>query len=196
MLHNNEIINKEQIIEQKIIQKISDAIDVNYNVSQIKIDSFDDFYNKLYLPYKDGEPIYYRGERRSSPTRKLLPTFLRTNEIISTYNDMPIVNLDYQKLCDFYCGKSRFMSVYKTIYSNDKEQNIYNMLAFAQHYLGISPFIDFSKSLFVALSFALKDRDEISENIVIYTALDIDCDDTSNDIDEVTDWLENLMFPL
>lgn len=63
------------------------------------------------------------------------------------------------------------------------------MLAFAQHYLDVSPFIDFSASLYVALSFAMKGRTEFSDDIVIYTAFDIGDDDTTTDENEVNEWL-------
>lgn len=65
------------------------------------------------------------------------------------------------------------------------------MLAFAQHYLDLSPFIDFTKSLFVALSFAMKGRESFEDDIVVYTAFDIGDDDTTESTDEVNRWLEN-----
>ncbi len=189
MSAKKDIFNIQQN-KEKLVKHLSDEFDVNYNVSQIKIESFDDFYEQLFKPYENGKPIYYRGERKNSPSRKLLPTLLRTDTLISAYNDTPVININYEKLCDYYRANSRFMSVYKTIYSKKEEQNIYTMLAFAQHYMGVSPFIDFSKSLYVALSFAIKGREKIEDDIVVYTAYDIDSDDTSNDIEEVIGWIE------
>ena len=65
------------------------------------------------------------------------------------------------------------------------------MTAFAQHYLDISPFVDFTKCIYVALSFAIKGRETADSDIVIYTAEDIGDDDTSSDMNEVNEWLGN-----
>ena len=66
---------------------------------------------------------------------------------------------------------------------------MYYMTAFAQHYLDISPFVDFTKCIYVALSFAIKGRETADSDIVIYTAEDIGDDDTSSDMNEVNEWL-------
>lgn len=186
----DDIIALEQESKHKIKQKLSDAFDINYSVSQIRIESMDDFYKHLYTPFKNEEKIYYRGERFNSPSRKLIPTFLRSNEVMSAYKENTVIKIDRSLLLDFYNSKKQFMSVYETVYKNPDERNLYNMLAFAQHYLGVSPLIDFTKSLYVALSFAIKDRTEIKDDIVIYTAYDIGFDDTSTDLEEVNSWLE------
>ena len=68
---------------------------------------------------------------------------------------------------------------------------MYYMTAFAQHYLDISPFVDFTKCIYVALSFAIKGRETADSDIVIYTAEDIGDDDTSSDMNEVNEWLGN-----
>ena len=65
------------------------------------------------------------------------------------------------------------------------KDSMYYMTAFAQHYLDISPFVDFTKCIYVALSFAIKGRETADSDIVIYTAEDIGDDDTSSDMNEV-----------
>lgn len=192
----DEIKNIEIESKNKIIEKLSDAFDVNYDVSQIRIETMQEFNEYLLRPFKQGAEIYYRGERINSKTRKLLPTFLRSDEITSYYNEKVVTDITTDFVMDFYNSKPQFISVYNAIYSDYKERNMYNMLAFAQHYLDISPFIDFTKSLYVALSFAIKGRDTFEDDIVVYTAFDIGFDDTSSDIDEVNSWLQNYSVQL
>lgn len=189
---NNELLPQIRLDGKKrIIEKLNDTFDVNYKVSQIKISTLDEFFDAIYTPFIAGERIFYRGEKINSSSRKLLPTFLRNDELVSRYDSQSIIRLDYNSICDFYNSKKQFMSVYEAVYDNPKERNTYKMLAFAQHYLGVSPFIDFTKNLFVALSFALKGREVIDDDIVLYSAYDVDFDDTCHDINEVNSWLEN-----
>lgn len=178
-------------MKQRIKAKLEDIFDVNYSVSCIPISTMKDFNRELVTPFKNKEKIYYRGERILSEKRRLVPTFLRKQDIIKEISDEAVINLTGDILFDYYSGKKRFMSVYNTLYSECNAECMYNMLAFAQHYLDISPLIDFSKNLFVSLSFALKGRENITEDIVIYTVYDIGNDDTSTDIKEVNGWLKN-----
>lgn len=192
----DELKNIEQESKNILTEKLSDVFDVNYDVSQIRIETIEDFNKYLLHPFQNGAEVYYRGERINSPKRKLLPTLLRSDYIKSLYKEQMVTNINTDMMIDFYNEKRQFLSVYETIYSNYEERNMYNMLAFAQHYLDVSPFIDFTKSLYVALSFAIKGREEVKDDIVIYTAFDIGFDDTSSDIEEVNYWLQNYNIQL
>jgi hypothetical protein len=68
---------------------------------------------------------------------------------------------------------------------------MFSFLAFSQHYFGISPLIDFTKSPYVALSFSLKDRTEYDSDILIYTLEIKDNDDYTNSQDIANKWIEN-----
>lgn len=171
---------------RRLRTRLQDTFDINYDVAQIQIDSFEAFENELLTPFLKSSGIYYRGERICSPSRRLLPTFLRKAAFES---DELYTHFDAKALFDFYVGKKAFTDVYTTLYGQPDPDRQYKMLAFAQHYLDISPFIDFSASLYVALSFAMKGRTEFSDNIVIYTAFDIGDDDTTTDENEVNEWL-------
>lgn len=175
----------------RIKDRLEDAFDVNFDVSEIKIDTFDDFGRVLLEPYNGGEKLYYRGERIKSRTRRLIPTLLRNEDVIEEMNGGSIFNIDSKKLFDFYCSRKHFISVYKTLYGEPSKDSMYYMTAFAQHYLDISPFVDFTKCIYVALSFAIKGRETADSDIVIYTAEDIGDDDTSSDMNEVNTWLGN-----
>lgn len=188
---NEEYRLSDPPFRRKIRQKLADAFDVNYEVAQISVNTMEDFQRELYQPFVCGKKIYYRGERICSPSRRLIPTLLRTQDVISQYAGKKVVDLDSRAVFDYYCAKPSFLSVYETIYGTPSVENMYNMLAFAQHYLDVSPFIDFTKSLFVALSFALKGREEFCDDIVLYTAFDIGDDDTTQSVHEVNGWLEN-----
>lgn len=176
-------------IDIRLKKKLEDALDVNYTVSEIKINTMEEFDEALYSPFLKGSNTFYRGERCCSAKRRLLPTYLRNKESMAFTENKIFSEITSQTLFDFYTGKKTFLSVYETLYGKADINNMYPMLAFAQHYLDISPFIDFTASLYVAMSFALKGRDSFPDDIVIYTAFDIGDDDTTDDINEVNRWL-------
>lgn len=85
----------------RIKDRLEDAFDVNFDVSEIKIDTFDDFGRVLLEPYNGGEKLYYRGERIKSRTRRLIPTLLRNEDVIAEMNGGSIFNIDSKKLLIF-----------------------------------------------------------------------------------------------
>lgn len=177
---------KKTIVRHRLRTRLQDAFDVNYAVAQVRVDSLDAFEVELLTPFLKSSGIFYRGERICSSSRRLLPTFLRKEALTG---EELYTHLDARALFDFYTGNKAFTDVYTTLYGTPDPERQYKMLAFAQHYLDVSPFIDFSASLYVALSFAMKGRTEFSDDIVIYTAFDIGDDDTTTDENEVNAWL-------
>lgn len=179
-------------IRTSIKRRLEDIFDVNYAVSEIHVDSLEAFDELVYQPFLNpGAPIYYRGERKNDIKRRLVPTLLRNTDYFRNNLTDAISTIDSKKLFGFYENNAVFMRVFKTLYGEPSDKNMYEMLAFAQHYLDMSPFIDFSKSLFVALSFAMKGKTEFSEDIVLYTAVDIGDDDSTQSVEEVNEWLCN-----
>lgn len=179
-------------IRASLKERLEDMFDVSYAVSKIPIETMDDFERELLQPYLHMEaPIYYRGERKESPSRRLVPTLLRNSDCFRHNQTDAICTIDSSMLFNFFEKNKTFMTVFETLYGKPSYENMYAMLAFAQHYLDMSPFIDFSKSLYVSLSFALKGRKEFSEDIVLYTAVDIGEDDSTQSIEEVNEWLCN-----
>lgn len=191
MLNKNRLPISELAINKNIKEKLEDVFDVSFSVSEIQIDSMDSFLKRLDKPFRENENIYYRGERINTASRRLIPTYLRNDKPCFSDRTEKLINLNSRTLYDFYMGNKQFSTVYSTLYGEASVDKMYNMTAFAQHYLDISPFIDFSKSLYVAVSFALKGREKAQDNFVIYTAYDIGDDDTTSDINEVNLWLEN-----
>ena len=177
---------KKTIVRRRLRTRLQDAFDVNYAVAQVRVDSMEAFESELLTPFLQSSGIFYRGERICSSSRRLLPTFLRKEALTG---EELYTHLDARALFDFYTGNKAFTDVYTTLYGAPDPERQYKMLAFAQHYLDVSPFIDFSASLYVALSFAMKGRTEFSDDIVIYTAFDIGDDDTTTDENEVNAWL-------
>lgn len=153
--------------QNKLANKLED-LDFDFRADTVKIESMRDLEEKLYLPFSRGEQIFYRGERQSSITRPLLPSIYRNKEILFDHsNKVDLVTS--QELYKFYKNKSGFFDLYEHIIEPVSTDNMYNFLAFSQHYFGISPLIDFTKSLDVALSFALKGRTSFDKDILIYT---------------------------
>ncbi len=179
-------------IRSSIKKRLEDIFDVSYAVSEIRIDSLEVFDELIYQPFlHPSEPIYYRGERKNDINRRLVPTLLRNTDYFRNNLTDAISTVDSKKLFAFYEENDVFMRVFKALYGEPSYKNMYAMLAFAQHYLDMSPFIDFTKSLFVALSFAMKGKTEFTEDIVLYTAVDIGDDDSTQDVEEVNEWICN-----
>lgn len=177
--------------DKKLKKKLTDTFDYNYSAATVYINSEEDFMTHLYAPFSAGERIYYRGERVNDERRILIPSLLRSESAFRSDFKDGIVYLNNRKLYDFYKSKPNFVNVYKTMNGNFDEHSMYKMLAFAQHYLHISPLIDFTKSLYVALSFALKNKTVFNDDPVIYTVFDVGHNDTSDDIREVNKWIED-----
>ncbi|MBS7390339.1 MAG: hypothetical protein KIG33_08400, partial [Oscillospiraceae bacterium] len=59
----DKIMQKEDILRSQFIARLEDALDVNFGVSEIEIDTLEKFNEKLYVPFLQGSGVVYRGER-------------------------------------------------------------------------------------------------------------------------------------
>jgi hypothetical protein len=144
----------------------------------------------LLNPFEQGKKIYYRGERISSITRPLLPSIYREKEFLFDSNKT-VTLVNNQSLYDYYKRHTAYFELFEKILGSVDKNKMYSFLAFSQHYFGISPLIDFTKSLYVALSFALKDRTEYSNDILIYTLEIKDNDDYTDSLEVADKWLKD-----
>lgn len=184
-------MQKEDILRSQFIARLEDALDVNFGVSEIEIDTLEKFNEELYVPFLQGSGVVYRGERIHSQQRRLIPTLLRQKA--SELKELEIeksLNISGRYLFDMYVAKERFYEVYNLLYGDTDRYKMYNMTALAQHYLDLSPFIDFTKSLYVSLSFAIKGRASAEEDFVVYTVRDSSGKNSSSDIEQANKWLE------
>lgn len=173
-----------------IVKKIEDQLDFDFNINIGYIDSFEDFQNIILSPYNQGKRVFYRGERKNSITRPLIPSIFRNkNFLLSENENATMINCDY--LYDFYNRVPEYFDLCQRIFGAITTDNMYQFLAFSQHYYGISPLIDFTKSPYVALSFALKDRTEYKEDILIYTLEILDDKDYTCDYDTANSWIRD-----
>lgn len=149
---------------------LENELDFDFSVNEKYISDYDAFCKYLKNPFEKKEKmIFYRGERKNHISRPLVPTLLRNREMLLKKNEL-VVDIDSKFLRDFYAEKGQFLNVYEKVFSKVYEYRLYELCAFSQHYLNISPFIDFTKSLYVAVSFALKGKEETQDDFVIYTA--------------------------
>ncbi|MBQ1516005.1 MAG: FRG domain-containing protein, partial [Lachnospiraceae bacterium] len=137
------------------LDDIVDEMDFDYSVGEVHIDTMEQFREKLLEPAQDRSvKRFYRGERISSLKRPLLPTMFRDREALigkSSYAD-----IDAAYILKHYRETPFYFELYSSTFGQARKYCMYDLCAFSQHYLNWSPFIDFSKSLFVALSFGLK----------------------------------------
>lgn len=170
---------------------LENELDFDFSVSEKYIFNLNEFERMLKKPFAEKEKmIFYRGERKNDISRPLVPTLLRNRELLLKNNQL-VVDIDSKFLRDFYSEKGQFLNVYEKVFSKVSEYRLYELCSFSQHYLNVSPFIDFTKSLYVALSFALKGKEEVDDDFVIYTAEIPNKDYYTNDIVVAECWLND-----
>lgn len=182
---------KEDTLRSQFIERLENALDINFGVSEIKIDDLDAFKKELYVPFLQGNGVFYRGERINAFERRLIPTLLRQKAAeLKELEVEKALNINGRSLFDMYVSRNRFYEVYKLLYGETDPYKMYNMTALAQHYLDLSPFLDFTKSLYVSLSFAIKGRSEADDDFIIYTVRDASGKNSSSDIAQANEWLD------
>lgn len=184
-----------EILRQKLDEisvKIEDNLDIDFsNVSQ-RIDDLEAFNKFILDPFLSGERLFYRGERINDPNRRLLPTFYRDQEITLKNSDLGIKHINSEFIFDYYKSLGDFVFVFNKTMGNATPEHLYDICAFAQHYYHMSPLIDFTKSVYPSLSFALKGRKFFDEDIVLYVLKLTDMDDYTKDIATADKWLSDL----
>lgn len=170
---------------------IEHELDFNFSINENKINTVEDFTACLKEPfYNHKRTIFYRGERINDPKRTLTPTLLRHKEEFFKNGEIA-VNIDYDYLLNFYREKGAYLDFYRYIFGTASKYRMFEICSFSQHYLDMSPFIDFTKSLFVALSFALKKKASYEDDIVIYTVEIDDMEHYTDDIVTAECWLHD-----
>lgn len=149
---------------------IEDSLDYDYSVGEIFIDTIEAFQKELMVPFRDPDRhIFYRGERINLLSRPLLPTLYRDKNALlpeGAYH----VEVDSDYLLRYYQSFGGYVDLYNAAFGHAGKYRLYDLCAFSQHYLNISPLIDFTKSLYVALSFGLKEKTFFEDDGVLYTA--------------------------
>lgn len=173
-----------------LAKKIEYELDFSYNTTISEINTLDEFYDHIIKPYNDGRQIFYRGERLNKFDRTLIPTLYRNKEQIFKKGEL-VKKIDARELVEFYKSYPEYIDVYTKIIGNIKSDDLYSFLAFSQHYLDISPLIDLTKSPYVAMSFAFKNRVYFEEDPLIYTVEIKNKDDYTKDIDIANQWISD-----
>lgn len=176
--------------KDKIVKRIEKELDFDFNVDIRNIETMSDFNKELLFPFQNGKKIFYRGERKNSISRPLLPSIYRNKDFLFGDKER-ITVIDCDFLYNFYQKSVQYFDMYEKIIGKIKTDEMYSFLAFSQHYFGISPFIDFTKSLYVAASFALKDRKEYEEDILLYTLELKDDEDYTTSLDTANKWIKD-----
>lgn len=171
-------------------RRLENELDFDFRADMKRVETIDDFENLLLKPFQEKKQIFYRGERKSSITRPLLPTLYRNKNLI--FNDDKKVSLvNSETLYSTYSKTTEYFKLYEKIIGKVDVNEMYSFLAFSQHYFGSSPLIDFTKSLYVALSFALKDRDYYNDDILLYTLELNSKNDYTNSVDIANQWIKD-----
>ena len=138
--------------------QVIDALDVDFSLVRREVHTMEEFEQQLKAPFLENkEKIFYRGERVDDRARPLIPTIFRNRQALFDNGDA-VAKVTADFVYDFYSRDGSYMHLYEKVMDPHPRQNLYRLFAFSQHYLDVSPFVDFTKSLYVSLSFALKNR--------------------------------------
>ena len=171
-------------------ENIEEELDYDFSVNEKYIRSDEEFKELLLDPFLDeNRHIFYRGERVVSLKRPLLPSMFRNRSNLMTEEDVYVdVNAEY--LYNHYQENGHYLDMFNSAFGEADIDCMYDICAFSQHYLEYSPLIDLSKSLYVALSFALKGKEEFEENALLYT-VEVSDNDNYTQMKAIADqWLK------
>jgi len=177
-------------LNKLINEKLENELDFDYRLDKNRIETVEDFEKNIIAPYKQGKKIFFRGERKDDLSRPLLPSVFRNKDDLLE-NGKKVNHINAEFLRYYYSKFGSFIEMYEKTVAKVDVNKMYPFLAFSQHYLGISPLIDFSKNPFASLSFALKDRKEYDEDALFYTIEIKDERDYTNSVDVANYWLRN-----
>lgn len=172
--------------------KITSNLDFDFSSVSKRIETMEEFDEQIMQEFVSGKKLYYRGERINDPERRLLPTMLRNSRELFKDNDLGILHIDGQFLFDYYSSLGDFVEVFSCTMGKVDADHLYEICAFAQHYCNFSPLIDFTKSVYPSLSFALKDRDKFDDDIVLYVLELKNEEDYTNNIETANRWIRDL----
>ena len=171
------------------LSNFEDTYDYDFSVNEVYIDTMDDFNKILLEPFKQGKRLFYRGERVNSLNRPLLPTMFRDREklIPSGQNN---VTIDSNYIFDFYSSFGRYVELYNNSFGSSSKENLYDLCAFSQHYMSLSSLIDFTSSLYVALSFSIKGKHIVNDSPIIYTTEIANAENYTRDPAVAEKWIQ------
>ncbi len=173
-------------------QKISEQLDFDFSAVSKRINTLEEFDDLIFSDFSANKQLFYRGERINDPNRHLLPTMLRNPKNLFKNDDLGIIHIDADFILNHYTSLGNFVDVFKATMGRVDTDSLYEICAFAQHYYDFSPLIDFTKSIYPSLSFALKDREKYNDDIILYVLELKNDEDYTTDIDTANLWLKNL----
>ena len=163
--------------------QVIDALDVDFSLVRREVHTMEEFEQQLKVPFLENkEKIFYRGERVDDRARPLIPTIFRNRQALFDNGDA-VAKVTADFVYDFY---SRDYQKGLQLYSSgvlimDKCADL----------LDVSPFVDFTKSLYVSLSFALKNRQVYPAPLALYTVKIRDEGDYTESLATANAWLED-----
>ena len=170
---------------------IIDKMDFDYSIGEVHIDTIEQFREKLFQPYLDPTVRrFYRGERIASLKRPLLATMFRDRDTLIG-EGKEYVDIDAAYILKHYQETPYYFELYSSTFGQARKYCMYDLCAFSQHYLNWSPFIDFSKSLYVALSFGLKGKSSFEDDGVLYEVEISDAENYTRDRVTAECWLND-----
>lgn len=173
------------------LEALDDALDYDFSISEVHINTMEEFEEHLLKPFLNkSKRMFFRGERKNSLERPLLPTMLRNHSVLMT-NGEACLDITSDYLLKFYQSQGAYFSLFCSVFGHAGKYHLYDLCAFSQHYLDCSPFIDFTKSLYVALSFGLKGKRSFEDDGLLYVLTINDEENYTQDIVTAECWLRD-----
>ncbi len=173
------------------LDDLVDEMDYDYSVNEVHVSTMEQFQEHLLQPFLDpARQIFYRGERISSLKRPLLPTMFRDRKLLVDGKEF-FADIDMPYILNYYQSNGQYFNLFCSAFGQARKYCMYDLCAFSQHYLDWSPFIDFTKSLYVALSFGLKGKHEFENDGLMYTVEISDPDNYTRERVTAECWLND-----
>lgn len=171
--------------------QIMGQLDVDFSLVEQRVHTMEEFESQLKAPFlQHSGNIFYRGERVNDRSRPLIPTIFRNRNALFDSGEA-VAEVDADFVYDYYSRVGDYLALYKRVMDENPQASMYRLCAFSQHYLDVSPFVDFTKSLYVSLSFALKNRKVYQDNLVLYTVKIINEADYTQEESVANRWLKD-----
>jgi len=105
---------KKRLFKSEIEKRLESELDFDFHLDTVRINTMEEFCENLLQPFEEKKQIFYRGERKNSLSRPLLPSLYRNKEFLfQSSNRVSLVDSDF--LCRFYKGMGEYYEMYRSI---------------------------------------------------------------------------------
>ena len=110
---------------------LDDALDYDFSVSEVHINTMEEFEEYLLKPFLEkSKRMFFRGERKNSLDRPLLPTILRNRSKMMVNNE-GFWDITSDFLLKFYQSQGEYFSLFTSVFGRAGKYHLYDLCAFS-----------------------------------------------------------------